>query len=95
MNETVEPELIDIFTLHEIPKSFKEKFVKCLTKSIEPLQLDNIMKRFLHMRHWEDVLLRAVLTGQNTAGRNKQGDQLREIPRVIELRVRKLDKEMR
>ena len=47
------------------------------------------------MRHWEDVLLRAVLTGQNTAGRNKQGDQLREVPRVMELRVRKLDREMR
>ncbi|CAK8695886.1 unnamed protein product [Clavelina lepadiformis] len=93
MEENIEWELIKIFTTHEVPTSFKEKFIKCVNASIQPLQLTDVLKRFMTMRHWDDLLLRAVISGQNTSGRLKNGDMLKENPLVMEMRVKKLDKE--
>nr|CAB3261731.1 uncharacterized protein LOC100177267 [Phallusia mammillata] len=95
MDERIEPALIRLFTLNEINKSFKDKFYSCVNNSIQPLQLKDVMKRFLTMRHWDDLLLRAVLSGQNTSGRAKSADNLRETMQIIEMRVQKLDKETR
>jgi len=45
MDERIEPLLIKIFTANEIEKSFKDKFMKCVKASVEPLQLTDVMKR--------------------------------------------------
>jgi len=47
------------------------------------------------MRHWEDLLLRAVLSGQNTNGRGRGNNALKETPQIVKMRVKKLDKEKR
>jgi len=47
MDEYLDWELIKVFTLNEIQPTFKEKFLKCVNASLQPLQLKDIMKRYL------------------------------------------------
>lgn len=44
------------------------------------------------MKHWDDLLLRAVLSGSNTTG-SKGREHLRETPEIIRCRIEKLDRE--
>ena len=46
------------------------------------------------MRHWDDILLRSVLSGQNTTGKLKSA-QLKESTFVVEMRTKKLMREKR
>lgn len=48
--------------------------------------------RFQAMKHWDDYLLRAVLSGSNTTG-TKGREHLRETAEIIRYRIEKLDRE--
>lgn len=49
--------------------------------------------RFKAMRHWDDLLLRAVMSGSNATGSIKGRDHLQETPQIVRHRIEKLDRE--
>nr|XP_039256847.1 uncharacterized protein LOC120333484 [Styela clava] len=94
IEEHIEKELVEILTRFEVSQPLRTNLIQCVEEAIRPLQLKDTMKKFLGMRHWDNLLLRAVLTGANTTG-SKGREVLRETADVIKMRVEKLDRDKR